>query len=1023
MRYLAKWKRGQGAWLYLAALWMGSQCASAMMPARAPRYSSEAWTTSQGLPQNSVLSLCRTRDGFLWVGTLGGLAQFDGARFRVFRSLDGSSIADDAVKYLVQDAGGALWIGSSTAVTRYRDGVFERFDAGSKEGHAFMAEGIVALEADARGGVWMANHRGQVLLVRDGQSRVVSAPAVVTALAADPAGGVWAASRNGFFLLRDGAVASRVWAAGSSFAAIYAGARDGSGRGEVVARAGLDTYALRGNALTRWAGFRRTWHAAADGDGGSLWLTAETGLLLIKDGVVVRQVGVKDGLAEGDIEAVLGDGAGGVWAGAYTSGLQHLYNGAFASYDARDGLPDAPYDMVSAAPDGAVWVGGSVNDTDSDSGSDAAKKADKDASHAPRVIGRMDADGIMSFGWAEGVTGEQAMGIAFDDRHGMVLAMAPSGLFRFAGGRFVQFYRPAQGRYATALMKDHAGNLWLGVHGGALHELLAAGGERVLTEREGLLDNSIWSLAEDKAGTVWVTSSKGVTALRGDSGTERFPLGFIGSAYADPRGGVWFGSFKGLRYYDGKGFHLLTQKDGLPSDTVICMARDAEGNLWAGSANGIFRLEAGELDRWMHGEPMRLHVRVFGSADGLLSSEVIDVGQNTLSVAPDHRLWFATTRGISVIDPSLLRDEPLVASIEQVSVDGERQSGAGSFEVRPGRHTIRIEYTAPHLVDAGRVVFDYKLDGWDRDWVSAGTSREVSYAGLPPGSYSFHVRARYGDASGAASIAGMSLAVQPFFYQTRWFVLLLAAAGAGVLWLLLRLRVRASEQRLEAMYKVRLDERNRIARQLHDTLIQDVVATALGLEALSGQMNAQHGDRQNLEKQEIDAAVASLQGTVRRGRSALIELRNEEAAMVDLAAALTRARGELWSGDVPEFVLRVSGNAPAFLASVYDDVYSIAREALINAYRHGHAARIEVKIAYSAGSVELTVEDDGMGLPGEFTAQGRPGHFGLQTMRERSVKIGGRLTMDAADGEGTRVRLVVMRERARWWNPWQRRLA
>ncbi len=972
----------------VCVLWSCAMPAQQSGFGKPPRYVIQSWTVGQGLPQNSVLSLCRTWDGFLWIGTLGGLAQFDGNRFRTFRSVDGNSIPSDDVKFLAEDRSGSLWIASSKTLTRYRAGVFSAF----VQNPDFLREGIVDLKADSDGNIWIANRRGEVLFTDGAGTTEVKSQAEVTALASSPAGGVWAASRNGFFHLSGGKVDSKVWRQGASFAAIF-DADDGT----VIARSDLDTYALNHGVLSRWPGFQKSWHIAASGPQGEVWLSADAGLLLVKNGIIQRELSVKEGLAENDTGTLLADGNGGIWVGAYDSGLQHVYAGLFATYDQRDGLPNVPYDMVSADRSGAIWVGANAGENHQGNG----------------FLTKVSAQRLHRYGIRDGLGGDQVMGIASGASGTPTVAVAPAGLFTFQNDRFRRIFKSSVAAYPTAILRDDAGNLWFSLHGVALHKVSSAGVETVLDTRNGLLDMSIWSLAEDRSGDLWIASSKGVTVLHKDAkrAVERFPMGFTGSVYADPDGSMWFGSFQGLRHWDGKGFRTMTQKDGLPSDTVISMARDAAGNLWAGSANGIFRLEREELARWMRGEPVQLHVRVFGSADGLLSSQVIDVGQNTVAQAPDGRLWFATTKGLSVVDPAMVHDQPLIAAIQQVSVDGVLQKATSTLELRPGRHTLKIEYTAPEMTDPARVSFAYKLENWDKDWVQAGNSREVSYAGLPPGQFQFHVRAEYRDAKNSASTTGLTLLVKPFFYQTRWFAATLTLLIAGLLWIVVRFRIHASEKRLEAFYQVRIDERNQIARQLHDTLIQDVVGTALGLEALSERLRSGNAS----EKEELDSAVAVLQSIIRRGRLALTELRREKPAVEDLAVALKRAQQQLWRGSSSAFDIRVAGNSPVFLEPIYDDVYNIAKEAMTNAFRHSSGSLIQISIDSTPSSIEVTVEDDGCGLPDTLDAVSRPGHFGLQTMRERTERIGGKLSIVSIPGNGTCVTLRIMRKRPKWW--------
>nr|WP_305119031.1 triple tyrosine motif-containing protein [Tahibacter harae] len=461
--------------------------------------------------------------------------------------------------------------------------------------------------------------------------------------------------------------------------------------------------------------------------------------------------------------------------------------------------------------------------------------------------------------------------------------------------------------------------------------------------------------------------------------------------------------------------HALTGVSGL--------VRAADGDIWLNSAGGVVHLAAAELERaWS--EPGRAPaLRLYDYRDGLNGIALQEPTVPTAVSDGAHKVWVVTNQGLAWLDPADLRRNPVAPAllIDAVHAAGRRHPPVPGLRLPQDTTNIRVEYTATSLAVPDRVVFRHRLRGVDTQWQEAGSRREATYTNLGPGDYSFQVIAANDDGRWNEDGATLQFSIAPRFFQTAWFyllgaLLLAALAAALYLW-----RLRLMAERIRLRLEERTGERERIARELHDTLLQGVQGLLLRLQALSFAM-----DEDDPRRAALDKAVEQARAMAVEGRDKIVALRGEVSAELPLSAALRAIGEELAATHGTAFRLQVQGHERPLCPPVCEDVLDIAREALRNAFLHAQASQITLELRYGLRSLALRLRDDGRGLDENVLRQGRrDGHWGLVGMRERAERLGARLSLQRITPQGTEVRLDVPRQvafgdRPRRWS-WLRR--
>jgi signal transduction histidine kinase/streptogramin lyase len=738
------------------------------------QYGLDTWTTDDDLPQNSVTALLQTRDGYLWLGTYGGLARFDGVRFVVYDSGNTESLQSNAVQALCEGRDGSLWIGTTGGgLTRHRDGRFTSY--GTADG--LPSEIVRVLYEDRAGTLWIGTNDG-LAAFRAGRFTTYGtldglSNGVVRAIAEDEDGALWIGTNGGGVdRLKDGRFTHLTVKDGLPSDLVFAllRARDGSlwigtnGGGLTRRKAGrLETFTTRdglaGNII---------WSLSEDARG-TIWIgTYGGGVSRFRDGRF-STLSTRDGLSNDFVRALLSDREGSLWIGTYSGGLSRLRDGKFTAYSRREGLSHDFARAVFEDSRGNLWVGTTGGG-----------------------FCRMKDDVFRCFGPGDGFVGDReghasdVRAFYEDDSGALWIGTAGAGLFRYADGQFRR-YSTRDGlphENVTSLSPDGKGGLWIGTNGGGLVHF---GGGKWTVKRiaEGRAGNFVFTTLVDRRGTVWAGTDGGGLARLEDGQLTSFrrrdglASDIVFTLHEDALGTLWIGTSGGLSCYRDGRFRSFTPREGLLDEVVFRILEDEEGHFWLSGNKGVSRVARQELEALARGEIRAVHPTGYGTADGMKSNECSGMANPAGWKSHDGRLWFPTARGIVVIDPSQVAPNPVAppVKIERVVVDGEPLA---SLDVPPGKRRWDFEYTAPTFLAPRRVRFKYRLEGYDADWVEAGTQRTAHYTRLPPGSYTFRVLASSPDGVWNEKGDAIDVTFRPFFWQTDWFVGL-AVVGLGLL--------------------------------------------------------------------------------------------------------------------------------------------------------------------------------------------------------------------------------------------------
>ena len=766
----------------------GARPAEALDPTRAlSQYQNDHWQTDQGLPQSTVQAMTQTRDGYLWVGTLDGLARFDGAGFTVFNARTYPELGSGSVLGLMEDADGNLWIGRSGAAVLYRDGHFriafgEDVTAGTavwafcqgKDGAVWAAsnnglvrwqngttkvfhrtdglptERLRSVAFDRDGTLWIGTTGGGLVSYSGGRLHTLDTSngfpnAEVRAVLRDPAGGVWAATAGGGLArVLEGTITTYTVADGLPTNQLSALARDAQGTlwigtwGAGISRMSAGHF----SSLSAAGGLSadQIWSLYGDREG-SLWIgTWVGGLNRLRDRRFLV-LGAPEGLSNDNTRAVLHARDGAMWVATAGGGVNRIDGNAVTSFRMTDGLPSDQASSLCEDRDGSIWIGTNT-----------------------AGLARLNKGRITVFGLAQGLPGTDVRAI-YQDRAGTLWAATMTGLARFDGRRFVAVKAagvPLDG--IVAIFADHAGTLWFGSAGEGLVEM-RNGQFRVLTTKDGLASNKVMSFYEDARGSLWIgTGGGGITRLRD---------GRLISIRA--ANGLW---------------------DGF-AQTILA---DRAGDLWMTCNRGFYRVSLKALDDFAEGRVARITSTGYGPSDALRSTTFSGGQSPSGAVDSQGRLWLPSYGGLVIVDPLNIAAPSAAPAVrlDEIVANGVSREVGRTVVLPPGADTLTIRYSAATLLDVNRVRFRWRMDGLSTEWVDAGTRPDAFYLNLPHGTYHFQVAASADGLRWSEPAAPVEIIVQPFFYQTAWFVVLavlgsVGAVSGGVTWRLRQHRRREAD--------------------------------------------------------------------------------------------------------------------------------------------------------------------------------------------------------------------------------------
>jgi ligand-binding sensor domain-containing protein/signal transduction histidine kinase len=944
------------------------------------QYLLRTWTSERGLPQNSIRAILQTRDGFLWIGTLGGLARFDGANFVLYKSGVPDSIPNDSITGLAEDRDGSLWISSLGGLTRYRDGHFHTY--GSRDG--LPDNSIWRIAADSAGGVWAVTWRSALFhfdgtKVRAYASPIAVLPEEVNALIEDKAGTLWIATFHGLFALDRGQHFTRFTREdGLAGNRVYALSLDRQGQLWSAGDGGLTHHVSDRLVTVPVHGLATATLLAIDPSGrdDSIW-TGGTGQGLFRlNAHGVQRLQAAQGLISDELWLLDFSRDGSLWLGA-VDGLNQLSDGVVTSYGMGEGLPNSTLRMQkSQGPSGDLWFGEGdtilhVHDGKMSRPSPASADASREKFRRKGAQDPAHRPGILSIWFRSN----------YRSSRGLVLTDGDGKSVLSDGAQKQPLPRIPWGSVGTILI-DRKGMIWTG--GSQIGVLAYAGSAppRSYTTRNGLDDNNVSALAEDADGNIWVGTLSGLNRIRHGIISHIASCAHVTSIDPSADGSLWVSSESGLIYVP-RGLtpvRVFTQRDGLPTNVIEGVAEDTLGHLWLGTEQGIVRIDKNEL-LFNRGSPNGTPA-VFGIGDGFRNAQL---RVNSIFRAGHGDIWFLTMKELAMIDPRGIQARPLAAVIiDRVDLDDRNAIPAPvqSLMVPPGRHRLTIRYTVPEFRIPNRIRFRYRLDGWDKKWIEAGALRDATYTGIPPGRYTFRVGVSDGYGKWSSVESTLTIKVLPYFYQTIWFSALVALLLIALIWQLHRYRIAQVSARINA----RMQERTRIARELHDTLLQGMLGVSMQMYALSQQVFAD-----SYIFSRFGYASQRLRELAEQSRMAVENLRSPSSApgSLETSLALFLRDINLPSGLQPQ--INSVGTRMELRPMVQIEVEQIAKEAVANAVQHSGANNIRLDIVYQPAHFFLSVSDDGRGIDRETQKSGRHGHWGIPGMRERAISIGGRV--------------------------------
>jgi signal transduction histidine kinase/ligand-binding sensor domain-containing protein len=938
-------------------------------------FTHQIWSSENGLPQNSVHQIFQTQDGYIWIATEGGITRFNGLQFVDFNQQSDPMFTSNDTCCIAEDRSGVLWVGTADGLLRYSGGEFRRYTT---------ADGLPSLAiltlVSTDDGFLLVNTAGG-LAKYDGH-RFTTLGLSPSAIGTEPNGDVLLSTTRELFIYSKGRLRAEPLPGLPAATIEGLGAlKDGS------------IWARTRTSLLLWSqGRLHVWHVGHELPGtrvqsffadsiGNLWIGTDQGLVTISPrgpANVDATPAIQSSMGPTSILTMFEDREHDLWVGTDTSGLHILRRQKFQTLPALSGYAIT---AVTQTSDGAVWLG-----------SNGEGLFHYQGGRTHHLTTR------------EGLLSDVILTLAAD-RDGSLWIGTPDGLNHLQDGR-IKSYTSSDGLpddFVRSLFPDTDGSLWIGTRRGLAH--LRNSNFTVLSRADGLKSDLIGAMLRSSPDDLWVGTLDGLTKIRGgDVTTFTRAQGLSGdvitSLLEDANHILWVGTKDGGLSRSSADSFSRVRADDLPAE-INALVEDAYGYLWIASNRGVMRVLASKLIGCETVLDCHPQIASYGTSDGMPTEETSSSGHPGAWKTTDGRLWFATRKGVAIVSPLDLPDNhtapPVV--IEHFGVDDINwKLDKGKASIPPGHVRYVFEYAALSYVSPSRVRYRYILEGFDKQWTQAGSRRSAYYTNLPPRHYRFRVQAANEDGIWNEPGAEYSFVIQPPFYRTLWFLALATLVIAALILAIYRMRVRAIRSQFDAI----LAERNRIAREIHDTLAQGFVGVSVQLELTAHLLAQSHVVEAS---QQVDRTRSLVREGLADARRSIWDLRATGEQMT-LPFRLTHLT-EQTSNDHLKANITITGTYRVLASSLENEVLRIVQEALANALRHSRATRVEVDLRYHPDELTLTISDNGVGFQSTDPTLPAKGHFGLQGMRERAVQIGGTLNIESSPERGTIVTLLA----------------
>jgi signal transduction histidine kinase/ligand-binding sensor domain-containing protein len=965
---------------------------------RLPNYFPRSWKTENGLPDNAVTAVVQTRDGYLWVGTYGGLVRFDGVHFTVFNSASTPGLQSDRVTSLFEDAQGVLWIGHERGdLTRYRDGKFESL-AVHETG---VRRKILAIGADQESDIWMLDEEGTLVRARDGETCALPNTDGVAEMAQDGQGNLWVTSGGRLAVLDNGGFK------------MLSNTNDSNGVGYYVfgicpSRDG-GIWVVSDGQVRKWDGHAMSESRGTNPCNGTVMAMLETksgvlamgtssdGLYLLFPNRAVLHFNQANGFPNNWIRCLHEDREGTLWVGAGSTGLTALRPGKIESLDAPDNWQGRVTLSVTAAQDGAIWVG----------------------SEGAGLYRFRDGE-WENFAGSAGLSNLYVWCVSEDSQGRMWAGTWGGGMFRQQGGHFV--IPPGLENInvpMAAILQAANGVTWIGTESGLLR--YENGAVKLFGEKDGLKVPDVRTIVQDRDGTVWFGMLGGGLGRLKNGRLDQFlksdglSSDYVQCLHLGADGALWIGSYgSGLDRFKNGRLAKVTSAEGLPNNFICGIEEDSHANFWISSHGGVFRVSEKALDDCADGQSASVSCLAYGLGDGLPSLACSGGLQPSGCKLADGRICFPTSKGLVIVNPDDAKVNQLAPPviIEEIVAGGRTLAknfdGTQPLKIPPGQQRYEFHYTGLSFVAPEKMQFQYRLEGWEKDWVDAASNKRVAeYSYIPPGSYIFHVRASNSDGVWNETGASLALIVLPHFWQTFWFhALTVIAAIVLVVGIVLFITLRRTQLKLERLERQQdLErERTRIAKDIHDHL-------GANLTRISLLSQSAHGELEN--PAQAAAQLERIYNTSRDLTRSMDEIVWAVNPQHDTLDSLASYLGNFAQEYLVSINIRCRLDVPLHLphwpitAEMRHNVFLAFKEALHNIVKHSGANEVSVSLATDAAGFQLAVRDNGRGF-NPAAVNTRPGSGnGLKNMRQRLEKIGGRCEIQSVDGAGVQVKFYV----------------
>jgi signal transduction histidine kinase/ligand-binding sensor domain-containing protein len=942
------------------------------------QYTRQVWHIQDGLPEETVQAVQQTPDGYLWIGTTGGLSRFDGSRFLTWSRNTQPGLTENSVFCLLEARDGSLWLGTEGGgLIHYDRGVFRAY--GPREG---LTDGFVrtVMEDDA-GRLWIGTDNGlfreQHGVVQRVDTTRVAPSLAIHSIFEDREDRIWV---GGSRLLRFDGNEVRSFDLPGAFSQnrVKSILQTRDGTVWVGTVAGLERLTQRG--FEPVPGIDATVRTMRQTSDGTLWIgTIGQGLYTFgRNGL--RKVEARDLLPSNTVLDVYEDNSHQIWLGTQ-DGLVRLSKTPVHVVPLPGGS-DPDFETISYDGEGTVWVVSSRV---------YAIRGDRGEPYTFRSLAHIPVRNV------------------FRDREGTLwIGTDGSGSYHLTSRGLVHYSAPGRlaNNFVRAFLESRDGSMWIATDEG----ITRIAGERVrnLRVQDGLVYFSTRALIEDRTGTIWIGTDQGLSCWRDghfveNAATHGLAREKIWSILEDGTGTIWLGTRDhGLVRYQAGQLARFTTAQGLGSNSIYQLLLDRRNQLWLSSPNTISSIPLEELDTAAPDRGLHLPVTTYDMPYDADGAQLYGGRQPSGCIGQNGEVWFPTNKGAVYIYPA---PPPEMGApklqLTGVAVDG-REIGLPAFHtLEADASRVEIAFSPLSLRSQEDIRFRYLLEPFDHAWTYAGTNRLATYTNLPAGRYRFRVVAFPQDNPAASSEATLVFRKEPHFYATWWFVsLCLALLGLASL-AAYRWRVRSLQLRFRAV----LEERGRLAREMHDTVIQGCTSVSALLEAIA----SLERENQALREELLDFARTQVRTTIDEARQAVWNLRHRDEPLEDLsqsaAAIAEHTRREC--GIAVES--RSEGPLFPIPRSIAHEILMVIREGVFNAVLHGKPARVEIEIVYGRDELQVRVRDDGAGFDPAAVARDGRAHYGIEGMRERVERLNGKIEWTSHAGQGTEVRFRIRR--------------